>query len=115
MKRNEVKTSLEAQVCGRPVGFGYEIGTIQNLQLDDVWESPKGSTFPRLQENETADSIHLFNGPGALCLQPRLCHRWGFCEPNEKQLMNPKPIVSFKACLMETGWKVQPGLYLNSL
>lgn len=36
MKRNEVKPSLEAQVCGRPVGFGYEIGTIQNLQLDDV-------------------------------------------------------------------------------
>lgn len=36
MKRNEVKTSLEAQVCGRPVGFGDEIGTIQNLRLDDV-------------------------------------------------------------------------------
>lgn len=39
MKRNEVKPSLEAlepQVCGCPVGFGYEIGTIQNLQLDDV-------------------------------------------------------------------------------
>lgn len=36
MKRYEVKTSLEAQVCGRPVGLGYEIGTIRNLQLDDV-------------------------------------------------------------------------------
>lgn len=73
----------------------------------------KGWVLPQLQESKTTDSMHFLVWLGALHLHPHMWYRQGFCEPNKKQLMNPKPTVSFLLCLMRARREFQLGSYLD--